>query len=193
MTLLTDPIPNRNYVVPQVLRVPYAGSTDPLTPVETIAYNSRGNYNSYVAHHKFLRQLEKNVIINRHSFYTPYRLAPNVIINNTWRNILKPIGLTYPQYLPTNTYSTAWTKANNPLSYGVESSLYQVDFETFGCYIHHNLSAKLPVNLYAMTGDQIYNIFKKRPFIQNGSINVFPKLLKNQIQYNQYYRGGYLP
>jgi hypothetical protein len=199
--LYNEQIPNPSYLVPPKLpTIQNAKAIDPLTPIEQYPPNT-APYSSYPQpplNYQYFRQLDKNVQINKHNYLVDggyYKLFPNGYITPGWKNILKPIDLTYPRYIPP-LYGPQfpWGLGNNPLSYGIESSFYQTDFKTFGPYIHHSLAPSLPLNLHSFSEIALSNYFKNIPFIKNGSINVFPKLVKNQSTFNSYNRiGRYIP
>lgn len=123
--------------------------------------------------------------------------------NNLNKHILKPslVGdyLQYPKYTVPNTRpgSMAWNggfASNNPLSNSVDTAYGSYsDFKTFGCYIHHYSSPGLPPALHANTPESLYTFFKNRPIIQGGSLNLYPRLEKNDFKFNFYVRDRYLP
>jgi hypothetical protein len=201
--LYNDPIPNPYYVVPKKSDpVDFAEATDPLLPLEQIP-KFTGNYSNYSNYAKppekydILRKLDKNVQINKHKYLvdgSQYKLFENGYLSPNTRNILKPKKLLYPDYEPPPyDKGYAWNH-NNPISNGYLSSLKQTDFKTFGCYIHHSIISPLPKNLYTYSEEQLSKKILSLPMIKNGTINIFPKLLKNQILFNFYNRDGrYIP
>lgn len=118
----------------------------------------------------------------------PYKIDPDGYID-------EPGGLQEKSPLqPTNLIFSE----NNKISNAVPSWYNAVtDFKTFGCYIHHDIPAGLPQNLHTYNEFALFQFFQSRPMISNGSINVFPKLVKNQftVSNNVYERKfrNYLP
>ncbi len=106
------------------------------------------------------------------------------------KSVLRPRNLEFQENIISNATSTPRFNGSS-LSNSLQSMYYAVnDFTTFGCYIHHNMPAELPPNLHELNeNNTLYGFMNKRPFIINGSINVFPKLQKVQQFFNFYTTG----